>query len=101
MIKLDPNTLYSLNGLREMLHGIVELDTVLDRLGLRDRRVFRDAIWGWEILEASRKAEPFSEQDQLRPNIRDIAHSATNPRGKSSRIKDSPLQKFSARDLVE
>ena len=57
-----PNALYSYDALRRMLEGIVELDTVLRRLNLRDRRVFRDAVWGWEILDAARLAGLFSEK---------------------------------------
>mgnify|MGYP001352498752 CR=1 FL=1 len=49
----DPHTLYSLDELREGLLGIVELPPFVDRLGLRNRRMFRDPLWDWESLEAS------------------------------------------------
>jgi len=62
MVRFDSNALYSRKDLEEMLRGVVALDTFLRRLGLSGKRVFRDAAWGWEILEAARKAPPFTEK---------------------------------------
>ena len=61
MFRVEPNTLYSLDDLKKSLGGLVGLRTFLHRLGLRDRRVFRDAVWGFELLEAAREARPFAE----------------------------------------
>lgn len=61
MISFDHDALYSIEDLREMLHGVVELPTFLERLGLREKRVFRDAVWGSEILEARNRAKPYTE----------------------------------------
>ena len=58
--KIDPDTLYSMDWLRERLRGIVELPTLLDRTKLRSRRKFRDAILGSELLEALQRVEPYS-----------------------------------------
>lgn len=62
---IEPDALYPVDWLRERLHGIVELPTFLDRLGLRDKRVFRDAVFGWEVIEASRRAIPFNEAGKV------------------------------------
>lgn len=97
MLKIDADTLYSLDELREKLAGIVELPTLLERLGLRDRRVFRDAIFGFEILEAARQAKPFSELSQTSAAILD-APGVSLRRG--SRTRPAKLAKFSARDPV-
>ncbi len=60
MLHLDPHTLYSLDELAALLPGKMTMATFMDRLGLRDRRVFRDALWGWEVLDAARRAGSFS-----------------------------------------
>lgn len=64
MFQVDPNTLYAVSELEAQLSDIVHLRTFMDRLGLRSTRLFRDAIWGWEILEAAKKiAQAISERD--------------------------------------
>ena len=60
-VTFDKSTFYPLDELREMLHGSVGLNTFLDRLGLRNSRVFKGGVWGFEVLEAARKTPPFSE----------------------------------------
>lgn len=110
MIEFRPDTLYSIVELRSLLHGTVELDTLLDRLGLRDRRVFRDALWGWEILEAARRAPAFSEGAP--PRARDSVRSArVRPRGRPSTATERPgkassearasTRRLGAADLLE
>ena len=99
MLKVDPNTLYSLDELREKLHGIVELPTLLDRLGVRDNRVFRDAIWGWEILDASRKAAPFSRSDTPYTRVLDRAKGGNS--GRAQKTNRAPVRKLSSSDLCD
>jgi len=101
MIQFDPNTLYSLDELRERLTGIVELPTLLDRLGLRDRRIFKQAVWGWEVIEAARKAEPFTEAGKVdAAAVVDLMtrHGKGSGKGKN---QASPAGRLSARDLRE
>lgn len=91
MIPFDPNTLYSFVELRKLLHGVVELPTLLDRLGLRER-VFRGALWGWEIIEAARKAEPFSASGNANmPTVMAIGTRKSN--------RSNPVRKLSSSDL--
>jgi hypothetical protein len=56
MTRIDPNTLYSLSELKEMLGDTVAVGTFLRRLGLKRGRIFRKAVWGFEILDAARDA---------------------------------------------
>lgn len=69
--QVDPHALYSLDELRDLLRGLVEMDTFLDRLGLRDRRIFRNCLTGQEILaalEAARRNENFfSRHEETMP----------------------------------
>lgn len=99
LIQFDPNTLYSLDELRERLAGIVELPTLLDRLGLRDRRVFKGAVWGWEVIEAARRAEPFSESGKVdEAAVVELMTSHGGRKGKGKKPV-SPTGRLSARDL--
>lgn len=99
MFTFDPNTLYSFPELRERLEGIVSLDTLLDRLGLRDRRNFRDALWGWEVLEASRQAEPFAASSAA--EVFDIGPSPSLKRSRKANSKPGQLRMPSSRDISE
>ena len=56
MTRIDPNTLYSLSELKDMLGGTVAVGTFLRRLGLTKDRLFRKAVFGFEILDAAREA---------------------------------------------
>ena len=93
--RIDPDTLYPLGWLRERLKGIVELPTLLDRLELRDRRIFKGAVWGWEILEAARKAPSFAEVG--RPDASVVAM-RPGARGTRSASK-APVRRLTADDL--
>lgn len=99
MVEFDPNTLYSLAELKERLREVVELPTFLRRLGLKDNRVFKDAVWGWEILKAARKAPVFSEQDK--PSAEIVATVCKPPRGRKSRASSDPLRKLGINDARE
>jgi hypothetical protein len=93
VFKFDPDTLYGLEELREQLSGMVELTTFLDRLGLREKRVFRDALWGWEILQAARGAEPFSGsavvRNQAVVKVTGTTRTRTRPSGVQRLTPDS------------
>ena len=56
MVRFNPECLYSLSELKEMLGGTVALETFLRRLGLTRGRIFRKAVWGFEILDSAREA---------------------------------------------
>ena len=101
MLKIDPDTLDSLNELEKLLGGIVALPTLLERLGLRDGRVFRDALWGWEILEAARRTKPFGEagEPELAATARLIAPRVAGRERKRAR-KPNAAQRLSAKDLA-
>ena len=60
--EVSPNALYPMAWLRERLRGILDLQNLLDSYGLRGNRKHRDALWGWEILEASRSAAIFNSK---------------------------------------
>ncbi|NQU41823.1 hypothetical protein HQ520_00960 [bacterium] len=97
MIQFEPNALYTLKELEERLHGLVELPTFLERLGLRDNRVFKQALWGWEILEAGRKAESFSAKQQA--SVQAVTPvPARGGRGKGTDAQN-PVRKLGAGDL--
>ncbi len=81
MVRFDEDTIYSMPELEGMLADIVGMDTFLDRLGLRERRLFKNAVWGWEILEGSRKGKPFSEPIGARPAVSMALFDAPSPRG--------------------
>lgn len=93
MFKIDPDTIYSLDEIGKLLDGIVSLPTFMDRLALRDVRVFRDAVFGWEILRASQNAESFSskEQDFNKNSI----SSLVKTRSRKMKPADSPAGKLS------
>ena len=95
MLRIDPNALYSLSELEEELRGIVELPTLLDRLGLRQKRIFRNGVFGFEILEAARRAEPFTSASQVAPCI------DMTPKGGKNRSDAAPVRRLGARDLED
>ena len=71
------------------------MKTLLDRLELRNQRIFKDAIFGWELLEAAKRAKPFSEASNSAA-ILDIEPI----RGRKGRNASSdPLRKLGAKDL--
>lgn len=95
MIKFEADALYRLGELEDMLKGYVELPTFLQRLDLKQNRVFRDAIWGWEILERARRAPSYTAlADQAPFNRRSLSSST-----KSRPVKKACVRRFSARDL--
>ena len=97
MILFNPDTLYPLSEVEEMLEGVVTLGTFLDRLGLRERRVFKSGLWGWEVLEAARKALAFSE---LRPVVpRSSIFSGGRPKAGDEGGKKAPAGRLSADDF--
>ena len=89
---IDPDTLYSMTDLEGRLDGLIGLDTLLNRLRLRNGRVFKGAVFGFEILEAARKAEAFSE-----PITAGIV-SISPPRGRVG-SSGAPVRKLGAADL--
>ena len=93
MVKIDADTLYSLDDLRSMLRGVVELGTFLDRLGLRKERVFRDAIWGSEILRAVEGAKPFGHREEAAKGLR------TPPVRAGRGTSEGPVRRLGAADL--
>lgn len=99
MIAFDPNTLYSVDELRHALQGTVELPTFLDRLGLRDRRVFKGAVWDWEIIEAARKADPFSETGKAETAAAVVVDLMIRPRRGKAGKAAAPAGRLSAKDL--
>lgn len=99
---VDPNALYGLEWLRERLRGIVELPTFMQRLGLRDKRIFRDAVTGREILDALAQARPFSDAGEKQgASVVEGMHSARGKRTKASPQKHDPLRRLSAEDLKQ
>lgn len=98
MIKIEADALYRLQDLEEILRDHVEISTFLERLGLKRQRVFRDAIWGWEILEASRQARPYAELSQIHGH----AHSSVSGQvgRRRSQVKGS-TRRLSVRDLED
>lgn len=97
MIVIDPNALYSLDELREMLDGMVKLDTFIDRLGLRNNRVFRDSVWGFEILEAAKQTDSFSQAAGSGEEFTVMARRGNS--GREHCPDKAPVRKLSARDL--
>lgn len=69
---------------------------MLERLELRDKRVFRDAVFGWEILEAARKAKAFSDTGPEPAKIQAIFRG--QERGKRQ-AAGAPVRRLSAKDL--
>ena len=59
MFQVDPNTLYAIEKLERSIEGIVGIDTFLKNLGLKANRMFRGAVWGWEILDGSYRGVDF------------------------------------------
>lgn len=97
MFKVETDSLYSLTELEAHLYGLVSIATFLERLGLREHRVFRDAVWGWEIIDAARKAHSFSERGHLQAIE---AHSILSLKSsRKTKSADSPAGKLSAWDL--
>ena len=66
MVHFDENTLYSMDELEEMLEGVVSLYVFLENIGLKKRgeRIFRDAAFGWELLEAARRTKDAARESQ-------------------------------------
>jgi hypothetical protein len=101
-MQFDPDTLYSLDELRERLAGAIELPTLLERLGLREKRIFRDALFGWEILEASRRAGPYGEviEAQTARTVRSLTSPAPR-RGRKTQAGSQSVRRLGARDLED
>ena len=55
MIRFEPNALYSMDELSEMLGSVVSLDRFVKALGLGDR-LFKRAVFGFEVLDAAMQA---------------------------------------------
>lgn len=94
MFRIDRDTLYSLQELPELLVGTVTLPTLLDRLGLRDRRTFKGALLGAEILDAFAKAPTFTEANQVDAQVVNMTCAG---RGRSA--NGGPLRPLGAADL--
>ena len=95
MIEFKANALYSLQDLEEMLDGVVALGTFLDRLDLRTKRVFKGAVWGSEILQAVRKARPFSESTSDAANVINVGGLRPGRKGSTR----GPVRELSRSDL--
>lgn len=97
MFQVDPNTLYSLKELSKALDGLVSMPTFIDRLGLRDHRIFRDAVFGWEILEIAKKANSFSTKEHSVSGK--TLSQLMSTRKRKTKPADSPAGKLSDNDL--
>lgn len=72
-----------------MLAGIVSLDVFLGNLQLKRRRVFRDAIWGFEIIESARRVSntvnyPWAENPPDEPSSFDLSNNGAPSRPSKS-----------------
>jgi len=95
MFKIDRDTVYSLDEARELLHGLVELDTLMERGGLKDGRKFRDALLGEELIEAWKRAKAYTQLTQSAA-VLPIGRSS-GPGGRGGRV--SGLQRFSVKRI--
>lgn len=101
MAKFDADTLYSLSELRAMLCGVVELPTLIDRLGLRTGRIFRDAVWGWEILEAAKMAGSFTPHTETKCPNGGSKGTPGMPSSRSRKCRNEPVRRLGAPDLAD
>ena len=62
------------------MRGIVDLENMLDGYGLRGKRKHRDALWGWEILEAAQGAAQFNAKGPA--GIASVLDLASPPKGR-------------------
>ena len=100
MFEIRKSTLYSLDELADLLPGRMTTATLLDRLGLRKSRTFRDMVWGWEILEASRRAKPFSELgDGAAAAMQDATPGISRSAGRKGDRSSDPVRRLTASDL--
>lgn len=94
---IDAATLYPMSWLRGRLRGIVGLDTLLDRTGLRQRRRFRDALLGSELLAALERLDAYGEDEGREAEVvpvRGMRGGAGERRGRSGGIR-----RLGAKDL--
>ena len=96
MFEINPNAIYSLDELREKLDGIVSLPTLLKRLQLRESRVFKGAVFGWEIIEASHGAAKFCESADFLPNKGCVS----NRNGKSSGLRKMRISDLARLEVI-
>ena len=54
-----------MDELEETLEGVVSLYVFLENLGLKKARIFRDAVWGWEILEGARRVSASDARSEV------------------------------------
>ena len=85
MVRFNPECLYSLSELKEMLGDTVAVGTFLRRLGLKRGRIFKRAVWGFEILDAAREARSRPEA-AISPVPMPVP-----PRSRGSRSATEPL----------
>lgn len=97
MFRIEADCLYSLKELESALDGLVSVATFIDRLGLRDHRIFRDAVFGWEILETAKKAESFSTKEHSVSGK--TLSRLMSTRKRKTKPADSPAGKLSDNDL--
>lgn len=91
MINFEVDAHYRLDERKEMLKGYVELPTFLQGPDLRRYRVFRDAVWGWEILGQARRAPAYTSlTDQAPFNHHSTPGTTKSGGGKKDPGGDSP-----------
>lgn len=96
MFKIEENCLYAISELDGLLPGRMTVPTLLDRLNLRKQRVFKDAVWGFEIIEAARLAKPFSELgDGATAAVLDATPGNANRAGREK----APVRRLTTSDL--
>ena len=97
MVHFDANTLYTMDELEEMLEGVVSLHVFLVNLGLKKDRIFRDAVWGCEILDAAknRRSSNVCRPNESHPRRGEPRRGTVRPPSKAERATG----KLSASDL--
>lgn len=93
-VRIDESTFYTMGDLGVMFEGAVGIDTLLSRLGLRDARVFKAGVWGFELMLAARKAPSFSEASNAGATVVDVMRA-----GRKGRAKGGPLKRITPDDL--
>ena len=85
MVQFNPECLYSLSELKEMLGDTVATGTFLRRLGLTKDRLFRKAVFGFEILDGAREARNQPKTDD------ELLPLPVSPRQRGSKAATEPL----------
>lgn len=92
-VRFDPNTLYPLEAIERALQGVMGLETFMEGLRLNGTgkgRMFRAAIWGWEVLEAIKRhqAAPAAEAVSLPASTRRARNVKPAPRANVKQVLD-------------